>query len=241
MAPADTPEKPATDDGTAATLPMSPPATGPKIVRLDSSLPPPENQRYARARKLGEGGMGEVHLCRDAWLGRDVAMKVMLGTTGGDATGRFLREARVQGQLEHPGIVPVYDLAIGATGAPYFTMKRVQGHTLREVLDGLVKRDPATLASFNRRRVLGALEQVCQAVAFAHVRGVIHRDLKPENVMVGEFGEVLVLDWGIARLRDRTEPPAAGAAARTSPRSRDRPRRAGAGSRRASCRGCASS
>lgn len=208
MAHADTPEQVPTDDGTAATLPISPLTTGPKIVRLDSSLPPPEalhvdprsHQRYARTRKLGEGGMGEVHLCRDAWLGRDVAMKVMLTAGGRDATGRFLREARVQGQLEHPGIVPVYDIAAGATGAPYFTMKRIQGHTLREVLDGLVRGDTTILASFNRRRVLSALEQVCQAVAFAHARGVIHRDLKPENVMLGEFGEIYVLDWGIARL-----------------------------------------
>jgi eukaryotic-like serine/threonine-protein kinase len=197
----ETPGGGATDDGTAATMPMPSPATGPKIVRLDSSLPPPENQRYARTRKLGEGGMGEVHLCRDGWLGRDVAMKVMLGGDGGgEATGRFLREARVQGQLEHPGIVPVYDLAIGPTGAPYFTMKRVQGHTLREVLDGLVSNDRSTVVSFTRRRLLAALEQVCQAVAFAHARGVIHRDLKPENVMLGEFGEIYVLDWGIARM-----------------------------------------
>jgi len=200
-------DRPLTDDGTAATLPLSLPHTGPKIVRLGSSLPPPEGERYARTRKLGEGGMGEVHLCRDAWLGRDVAMKVMLTSGDGDATGRFLREARVQGQLEHPGIVPVYDLAIGATGAPCFTMKRVQGHTLRDVLDGLAKKDATTTATFTRRRLLSALEQVCQAVAFAHARGVIHRDLKPENVMLGDFGEIYVLDWGIARIAEVLDEP----------------------------------
>lgn len=161
--------------------------------------------RYEVKRTLGVGGMGEVLLCRDAWLGRDVAMKVMrLGVgEGSEGRGRFVREARVQGQLEHPSIVPVYDIAPstaeGDAGAPYFTMKRIQGTTLREIFDRLADGDEAARQHFSRRKLLSALAQASLAVGFAHKRGVIHRDLKPENMMLGEFGEVYVLDWGVAR------------------------------------------
>jgi serine/threonine-protein kinase len=164
-------------------------------------------QRYHARRLLGAGGMGEVILTTDDWLGRDVAMKVMRGSSGpgSDGRARFLREARVQGQLEHPSIVPVYDLAVTDGGAPYFTMKRVQGHTLRQVLDDL-RRGSKEGAAFGRRRLVSAVAQASLAVAFAHAHGVIHRDLKPENIMLGEFGEVYVLDWGIAKTGLADEP-----------------------------------
>jgi serine/threonine-protein kinase len=173
----------------------------------DTSL---EGARYAMKRVLGVGGMGEVRLCDDAWIGRDVAMKVArpdAGSATAETRGRFLREARVQGQLEHPNVVPVYD--IGRVGAEtYFTMKRIGGHTLEQVVIGLRGRRADMRAKYNRRKLLSAMSQVCLTVAYAHSRGVIHRDLKPANVMLGDFGEVYVLDWGVAKLTAGEEPSA---------------------------------
>jgi len=158
--------------------------------------------RYTIRRVIGAGGMGEVRLCSDAWIGRDVAMKVAHPGAGGSVAqtrGRFLREARVQGQLEHPSVVPVYD--IGKVGAEtFFTMKRIGGHTLEQVVIGLKEDKPEISAKYSRRKLLSAMSQVCLTVAYAHSRGVIHRDLKPANVMLGDFGEVYVLDWGVAKL-----------------------------------------
>jgi eukaryotic-like serine/threonine-protein kinase len=113
---------------------------------------------------------------------------------------RFLREARVQGQIEHPSVVPVYDVGMGPDGTYFFTMKRVRGHTLEQVLRELRAGDPGTVAAFGRHKLLTVFQSVCQAVAFSHEHGVIHRDLKPSNVMVGDFGQVQVLDWGLAKI-----------------------------------------
>jgi serine/threonine-protein kinase len=158
--------------------------------------------RYADRRVLGAGGMGEVRLCGDQWIGRDVAMKVVRTGTGSasETRGRFLREARVQGQLEHPNIVPVYDLGRLASGEAYFTMKRIGGHTLERVILGLRENDPEITTTYSRRKLLSAMSQVCLTVAYAHSRGVVHRDLKPANVMLGDFGEVYILDWGVAKI-----------------------------------------
>lgn len=157
--------------------------------------------RYELRRVLGAGGMGEVRLCRDRRIGREVALKVMRGhRKDTDATARFIREARVQGQLEHPSVVPVYDLAVDADGAVYFTMKRVRGMTLDEILRGLARSDPEIVGKYSRRKLLTAFGSVCLAMDFAHSRGVLHRDLKPANVMLGDFGEVHVLDWGLAKI-----------------------------------------
>jgi hypothetical protein len=112
---------------------------------------------------------------------------------------RFLREARVQGQLEHPGIVPVHDIGVSPEGATYFTMKRVRGMTLAAVLEGLAAGDAQVAQRFTLRKLLAAFVSVCQAVDFAHGRGVLHRDLKPGNIMLGAYGEVSVLDWGLAK------------------------------------------
>lgn len=142
--------------------------------------------------------MGEVRCFTDRRIGRDVAVKVM---TEGHPT-RFLREARVQGQLEHPSIVPVYDMGIDPAGNVYFTMRRVQGKTLARVLRALSEGDEQSLADFKEHKLLSAFAQVCLAVDFAHSRGVIHRDLKPANIMLGPFGEVYVLDWGLAKVRE---------------------------------------
>lgn len=158
--------------------------------------------RYAMRRVLGAGGMGEVRLSADDWIGREVAMKVMRAGTGSQAAARarFLREARVQGQLEHPSVVPVYDLGRDESGQEFFTMKRVKGLTLEEILSALRGGDPELSAKYGRRKLLSAMSQVCLTVAYAHSRGVLHRDLKPANIMLGDFGEVYVLDWGIARI-----------------------------------------
>ena len=150
---------------------------------------------------LGQGGGGEVHLCRDRAIGRDVARKTMLVPKGASASHRhFLREARVQAQLEHPSIVPVYDLGAAPDGRPFFTMRRVRGQTLEQVLLGLARDEPPARAGWSRRRLLEAFARVCLAVDYAHRRGVLHRDLKPTNIMLGDFGEVYVLDWGVAML-----------------------------------------
>ncbi|MDP3277548.1 MAG: serine/threonine-protein kinase [Deltaproteobacteria bacterium] len=165
------------------------------------------SQRYLLRKTLGVGGMGEVKLFHDAHIGRDIAVKLMLADPheNPDALQRFVREARVQGQLEHPSVVPVYDMAVSPEGHPYFTMKRVRGLTLEEAL---YQRKTSTLenAKHSRRRLLSALSQLALALDFAHTRGVVHRDLKPANVMLGEFGEVHVLDWGIAKVRAQGDP-----------------------------------
>ncbi|MBI2897471.1 MAG: protein kinase [Deltaproteobacteria bacterium] len=160
--------------------------------------------RYAEGSLLGKGGMGEVRLCRDVRIGREVAMKVAKAQEGPGSTARsrFLAEARVQAQLEHPSIVPVYDIGTTPDGDVYFTMKRVRGMTLGEIVEGLASGDPEVIAAHNRRKLLTAFGRVCLAVDYAHSRGVLHRDLKPHNVMLGDFGEVYVLDWGLAKPSD---------------------------------------
>ena len=163
--------------------------------------PRPGAFRYQRRELLGEGGMGQVHLCQDAVFGREVALKMMLPELEGQPSirARFLREARVQGQLEHPGIVPVHEIGVSPDGATYFTMKRVRGMTLASVLEALAAEDAETEARFTLRKLLAAFVSVCLAVDFAHGRGVLHRDLKPGNIMLGAYGEVSVLDWGLAK------------------------------------------
>ncbi|MDI3291143.1 serine/threonine-protein kinase [Polyangium sp. 15x6] len=162
--------------------------------------------RYVEKRKLGRGAMGEVALCKDTRIGRDVARKVILPIYQSDpqVRARFLREARVQGQLEHPSIVPVYDLGVDIEGSTYFTMKCLRGLTLAQIVKGLRKKDPAIVEAYSRPKLLRAFSAACLAVDFAHSRGVLHRDLKPSNVMLGDFGEVYVLDWGLAKLRKDT-------------------------------------
>jgi serine/threonine-protein kinase len=173
------------------------------------------SDRYIGRQQLGLGSMGEVFLCKDVRIGRDVAKKVLLPNHRADATlqARFLRECRIQGQLEHPSIVPVYDLGVEEDGATYFTMKCLRGMTLKQVLRGLRDGDAETTRKYSQRRLLTAFSSVCLTVDFAHSRGVLHRDLKPSNVMLGNYGEVYVLDWGISKLKQ--EVAAAAAAART--------------------------
>ena len=155
-------------------------------------------ERYAFGDVIGRGGMGEVVSARDAQIGRTVAIK-RLHDASPDAVARFLREAQVQGRLEHPAVVPVHELSHDARG-PFFVMKQLAGVTLADVVARLAAGDAATATQFTRQRLLRAFAEVCLAIEFAHAKGVIHRDLKPANIVLGEFGEVYVLDWGIARV-----------------------------------------
>ncbi|MFH2006926.1 MAG: serine/threonine-protein kinase [bacterium] len=178
-------------------------------------MPVSDDERYEPGKLLGEGGMGAVWLSRDRQIGRRVAMKVVKEELVGSSTAvrRFYREARVQGQLEHPSVVPVYDLGVDEDGAAFFTMKRIRGVTLEEIITELRDLPDVAERTYGRRRLLSAFSQVCLAVDFAHRRGVIHRDLKPENIMLGDFGEVYVLDWGVAKIlaeREETQETIAG-------------------------------
>ena len=155
--------------------------------------------------ELGRGGMGRVLLATDRHIGREVAIKQLLPATveaGGpyrfEAEERFVREARICGQLEHPNIVPVYELGRRRDGRLYYTMKVIRGRTLESAIAGA-----RTLAE--RLALLGHFSGLCQAIAFAHSQGVVHRDIKPENVMIGEFGETVVLDWGGAKVQGERE------------------------------------
>ncbi len=152
--------------------------------------------RYRILGEIGRGGVGAVYRARDIDLGRDVALKVLLESHRGhpEATKRFIEEAQISGQLQHPGIVPLHEIGLIAGDIPYFTMKLVKGTTLEALL--VARKDPAS----SRQRFLGVFQQVAETMAYAHARGVIHRDLKPSNVLVGAFGEVQVIDWGLAKV-----------------------------------------
>ncbi len=189
----------------------------------------PRGARYEMRDRLGEGGMGEVYLCADHRVGRDIAMKVIRAERGGhaDARTRFVREARVQGQLEHPSIVPVYDLGRDANGSAYFTMRRVRGKTFEQVLEELRDGIGATAREWTRHKLLTAFASVCLATDFAHARGVLHRDLKPDNIMLGDFGEVYVLDWGLAKVVEKEDDaPESHRAVTPDPATDDAPRTA---------------
>lgn len=163
--------------------------------------------RYRLGREIGRGGQGRILTVFDTALGRPVALKTTLpGTRAPQLTRRFVQEGQITGQLEHPNIVPVYELGTLETGEVFYTMKLVEGRSLAEVLAGLSRQDPEVVQSFGRIRLLGVLQQVCQAVAFAHARGVLHRDLKPSNILLGKFGEVTVVDWGCATVRHEEQP-----------------------------------
>ena len=181
-------------------------STHTETSRLKRDLSARQLARFDIVGHLGAGGMGEVLLARDDDLARDVAAKVIRGDGDAYRMAKFFREARITGQLEHPGIVPVYELGLAEGRQPFLVMRRVEGQTIAELL-----------ADDDRPFPLGERLQVfmriCEAIAYAHSRGVIHRDLKPDNVMVGRFGEVYVMDWGLARVGDGPDPLAVDVAA----------------------------
>ena len=167
---------------------------GPSGTEVPAS---PRASRYTMLREIGRGGMGQVVAATDLTLSREVAIKRLhAGVPTEMQLRRFLREARVQARLDHPAIVPVYELGRDERGLPYIVMKKIAGQTLAQ----LARSGAPTL-----QRLLRAFSEVCLAVEYAHVRGVIHRDLKPSNIVLGEFGEVYVLDWGIAKVGDDSD------------------------------------
>src|SRR6185436_4690107 len=158
--------------------------------------------------EVGRGAMAQVLRGTDLKLGRDLALKVLplpRSDTPRTVLARFAEEAQVTAQLEHPNIVPVHNLGVDPDGRAYFSMKLIRGASLESILEKRRQNDPETLERFGLRRLLDVFLQVCQAIEYAHARGVIHRDLKPANIMVGDFGEVLVADWGVAKLKDHAE------------------------------------
>jgi serine/threonine-protein kinase len=176
--------------------------TRPEQVRSQrASGPLVAGARYEIGATIGSGGMGEVCSAYDLQIGREVAIKRLHADLPTEPQlARFLREARIQGRLQHPAIPPVHELAADERGRPYFVMKKLAGVTLSEVL-----RDPAGYPVFNRSRLMRAFVEVCHAIELAHDHGIVHRDLKPSNVLLGDRGEVYVIDWGIAREMDRDE------------------------------------
>jgi len=154
-------------------------------------------RRYAEQEEVGRGGMGSVLRVFDNDIRRAIAMKMMLGEEAASPVrlSRFLEEAQITGQLDHPGVVPVHELGLDAGGRVYFTMRLVRGHEFGQVIRQVREGGDWTLT-----RAVSVLLKICETMAFAHVKGVIHRDLKPANLMVGDFGEAYVMDWGLAKV-----------------------------------------
>lgn len=201
--------------------PPSPPAPGtpgnargPETPGMGLERLPDRIQRFEVRGELGVGGMGRVLEAWDPALGRPVALKILRapGTADASTAARFVAEGQLTSQLAHPGIVPVYEAGCTEQGLLYFAMRPVEGRSLRDVLDAL--RAGREQAEWPLRRRIAAFARICEAVAYAHDRGILHRDLKPSNVLLGAFGEVVVMDWGLACLtawaQRGAEPQAAG-------------------------------
>ncbi len=207
------------ETGREDSAPSVPPYLSPTVDHVGSHQteeprdgPVRKNDRFPIVRPHARGGLGEVFVALDPELDRHVALKELQAHHAYDPSSqaRFLREARVTGRLEHPGIVPVYGLGRHADGRPYYVMRFIEGETLSQAIErfhgqeGMLRDKPAG-REIAFRRLLRSLVDACNAVAYAHSRGVVHRDLKPENIMLGRFGETLVVDWGIAKAF--AEPP----------------------------------
>jgi len=168
-------------------------------LKTDLQWPDLSNTRYRALRYLARGGMGMIWLAEDTILNRQVALKVLdPADNSGELASRLLREARVLARLEHPGIVPVHDAGTLDDGRAFYCMKYVEGQRLDQYL--------RNIRALPER--LKLLERIAEPLAFAHSKGILHRDLKPENVMIGPFGEVLVMDWGVAKVKDAVRPEA---------------------------------
>ena len=199
------------DGKVSARAPKPPPAPAEERLYDSVSRSDPDRYRFDAAEdgvEIGRGGIGRVLIATDEHLGRQIAVKELLSDparprtpAAGDSDAivtRFLTEARVTAQLEHPSIVPVHELGRREDGTLYYTMRLVRGRTLRHALE-------ATSDLSERLRLLGHFVDLCQAIAYAHSRRVVHRDIKPDNVMVGQFGETVVLDWGLAKVRGKAD------------------------------------
>ncbi len=155
--------------------------------------------RYALVKEIARGGMGQIYFGEDPQLERQVAVKVSSISEGGEDP-RFTKEAKVLALLAHPNIVPIHTMGVDAQGRPFYSMKLVKGRTLQAVLNALKDGNTGATKEYTQAALLTIFRKVCDAMAFAHAKGILHRDLKPENIMVGEYGEVLVMDWGLAKI-----------------------------------------
>lgn len=191
----------------------------PRVVRDgdDVRLVASEAERYRIERELGRGGMGEVSLATHQDIGRQVAVKRLLSQQP-STLARFVDEVRTIGRLEHPNIVPIHDVGVDAEGRYFFVMKFVDGETLSAIIKRLADGDAKTHARFGFEQRLDVFIGLVRALQFAHERRFIHRDIKPDNIMVGPFGEVMVMDWGIARAIGEDEAPSEAEAALASNR-----------------------
>ena len=169
-------------------------------VRVGADLSCADYQgKYSLVKEIARGGMGQIYFGEDPQLERQVAVKVSSISEGGEDP-RFTKEAKVLAQLAHPNIVPIHAIGVDSQGRPFYAMKLVKGRTLQAVLNAIRSGDAAAVKEYPRAALLTIFRKVCDAMAFAHAKGVLHRDLKPENIMVGEYGEVLVMDWGLAKV-----------------------------------------
>ncbi len=155
--------------------------------------------KYTLVKEIARGGMGQIYFGEDPQLKRQVAVKVSSVSYGGEDP-RFSKEAEVLALLAHPNIVPIYNVGVDAQGRPFYSMKLVKGRTLQAVLNALKDGNTEATKEYTQAALLTVFRKVCDAMAFAHAKGILHRDLKPENIMVGEYGEVLVMDWGLAKI-----------------------------------------
>ncbi len=177
-----------------------------KFSRSSTAQPTPRKPvlhgiRYELRRFHDRGGMGEIWLGQDQRIGREVAIKI-LRPERTELQERFQFEAQVSGQLEHPGVVRVYDCDVDSEGRPFYVMQFIRGKTLKEAIATCYE---ANVPDLDFHRLIQTMVDLCQIIAYAHSRGVVHRDLKPVNVMLGAFGETLVLDWGLAKLNDHPD------------------------------------
>ncbi len=232
-ATADLPPSLADPDATAALTGARPPTSGPagevtspegmtgdytpggtptEAAASPGHAPRVRTDRYALKRFHAKGGMGEIWLAEDCDVGRAVALKRMRRKGSPEEQERFLREARITGQLEHPGIVPVHELGTDENGQPVYVMKFVHGRTLGDAIKEYhaPAADPQVPREVQLLRLLEVFVALCQTVGYAHSRGVLHRDIKPDNVMLGPYGETLVLDWGLAKVLGQAEGKAGG-------------------------------
>ena len=195
-----------TADLPAATGPGGRTTVLPKLVLADGevapSLQPSERPRYSEQATLGVGGIGEVSLALDEDIGRAVAIKRLRNGVDSATLMRFVDEVQVMGLLDHPNIVPVHDVGCDQHGRLFFVMKRMDGDTLESIIERLRDGDPETHAQYPLTVRVEVMMGILRAVQFAHAKRVVHRDIKPSNVMIGKFGEVALMDWGIAKRVD---------------------------------------
>jgi serine/threonine protein kinase len=174
-------------------------STGTPFAPSISANEAPLQGKYTLVKEIARGGMGQIYFGEDPQLKRNVAVKVSSVSEGGEDP-RFSKEAEVLAQLAHPNIVPIYNIGVDAQSRPFYSMKLIKGRTLQAVLNLIRDADAAATKEYPRATLLTIFRKVCDAMMFAHSKGILHRDLKPENIMVGEYGEVLVMDWGLAKV-----------------------------------------